>query len=148
MKNTKILLKSSLLFVLPGLIFLLTSCNRQEATTAPPPRVTASRPLVRELIEWDEYTGRLEAVESVEVRARVSGYLQSINFKEGAIVKKGDLLFVIDPRPYKAELDRAEAELKVAKARLELAKNDLARAKKYSLFVLFLRRKPTLDLPT
>ncbi|MCI0453548.1 MAG: efflux RND transporter periplasmic adaptor subunit [Candidatus Dadabacteria bacterium] len=85
---------------------------------------------MRELIEWDEYTGRLEAVESVEVRARVSGYLQSINFKEGAIVKKGNLLFVIDPRPYKAELDRAEAELKVAKARLELAKNDLARAKK------------------
>lgn len=130
MKNTKILLKSSLLFVLSGLIFLPTGCNRQDSTTAPPPRVTVSQPLVRELIEWDEYTGRLEAVESVEVRARVSGYLQSINFKEGAIVKKGDLLFLIDPRPYKAELDRAEAELKVTKARLELARNDLARAKK------------------
>jgi len=85
---------------------------------------------VRELIEGDEYTGRLEAVDSVEVRARVSGYLQSVHFKDGQIVKKGDLLFVIDPRPYQAELDNAEAALKLAKARLKLAQDNLARAKK------------------
>lgn len=66
-------------------------------------------------MEWDEYTGRLEAVETVEVRARVSGYLEKANFKDGSQVKKGDLLFVIDPRPYKAELDRAKAELARAK---------------------------------
>ena len=62
----------------------------------------------REVIEWDEYPGHLEAVEMVEVRARVNGYLQSIHFKDGAEVKKGELLLVIDARPYQAELDRAE----------------------------------------
>jgi multidrug efflux system membrane fusion protein len=84
----------------------------------------------REITEWDEYPGRLDAVEMVEVRARVSGYLQSINFKDGAEVKKGDLLFVIDPRPYQAELDRATADIQQAQSRLELASNDLARAER------------------
>jgi RND family efflux transporter MFP subunit len=72
-------------------------------------------------MEWDEYTARIEATEVVEVRARVSGYLESIHFKDGSIVKKGDLLFTIDPRPYQAGLRRAEGELDVSKARLELA---------------------------
>jgi membrane fusion protein, multidrug efflux system len=131
MKNEKILLSSPLLIILAGLILLLTSCNRQHAPTSPsPPKVTVSQPVVRELIEWDEYTGRLEPVETVEVRARVNGYLDSTHFKEGAIVKKGDLLFVIDPRPYQADLDNAEAALKLARARLELAQNNQARAKK------------------
>lgn len=130
MKSIKILLISPLLIFFSAQVLLSSGCNRQEAPSAPPPpKVTVSQPVVRELIEWDEYTGRLEAVESVEIRARVSGYLQSVHFKEGAIVKKGELLFVIDPRPYHAEFDRAEAALKLAKARLELAKNDLARAK-------------------
>jgi RND family efflux transporter MFP subunit len=75
-----------------------------------------------------EYTGRLEAVESVEVRARVNGYLQSIHFKNGTTVKQGDLLFVIDPRPYQAELERARAELGLANARLERNGKDVARA--------------------
>ncbi len=78
--------------------------------------------------EWDEYQGRIEAVDSVEVRARVNGYLDSVNFKDGDEVKQGDLLFVIDPRPYQAELDRAEAELLQAQTRFELASNDVARA--------------------
>ena len=130
MKNIEILQKGPFIFIFAGLILLINSCKGQEAPPAPPPKVTVSQPLVRELVEWDEYTGRLEAVESVEVRARVSGYLQSVHFEDGQIVKKGDLLFVIDPRPYQAELDQAKAELKLAKARLELAKNDLARAKK------------------
>jgi RND family efflux transporter MFP subunit len=90
--------------------------------------VTVSQPLTREVAEWDDYTGRLEAVESVEVRARVNGYLQSVNFKEGSIVKKGDLLFVVDPRPYQAELQRAKAELALAMVRLERAEKDFARA--------------------
>lgn len=108
---------------------LLAACEGQKPAAPPPPKVTVSKPLEREVMEWDEYTGRLEAVDSVDVRARVSGYLQSIHFTDGQVVKEGDLLFVIDPRPYQAELDRADAELKLAQARLSLAKNDLARAK-------------------
>jgi RND family efflux transporter MFP subunit len=87
-----------------------------------------SQPLSRDVTEWDEYTGRLEAVESVEVRARVNGYLQSIHFKDGSMVKKDDLLFVIDPRPYQAELERAKAEFAIAGARLERTEKDVARA--------------------
>jgi membrane fusion protein, multidrug efflux system len=115
--------------LLVGLIFWLHGCKGQEATTPPPPKVTISQPVARELIEWDEYTGRLEAVDFVEVRAQVSGYLQSIHFKDGGIVKKGDLLFIIDPRPFQAELDSKEAELRLAQARLELARSDLTRVK-------------------
>jgi RND family efflux transporter MFP subunit len=130
MKNMKIFLNNPSLFIIAGLILLVTGCKGEQAPSPPPPKVTVSQPVVREIVEWDEYTGRLEAVESVEVRARVNGYLESIHFQDGQIVKKGDLLFVIDPRPYQAELDRAKAELKLARARLELAINDLARAKK------------------
>lgn len=78
---------------------------------------------------WDEYTAKLEAVASVDIRAQVGGYLKSINFKEGQQVNKGDLLFVIDPRPYEAVLASAEAELEEAKARVELARTNLERAK-------------------
>jgi RND family efflux transporter MFP subunit len=87
-----------------------------------------ARPVSREVVEWDEYMARLQAVEVVEVRARVSGYLQSIHFKDGAFVRKGDLLFTIDPRPYEATLRRAEAEYAVEKARLALAEKKSARA--------------------
>ena len=114
---------------LVGLVFLLAACQQQPAATPPPPpQVTVSQPVAREVIEWDEYTGRLEAVESVEVRARVSGYLQSVHFTAGAVVKKGALLFVIDPRPYQAELDRAKAALEQAMARFERTQKDFARA--------------------
>jgi multidrug efflux system membrane fusion protein len=119
------------LFSLGTVLFFvaLAGCAKQEAPAAiQPPRVTVSHPIVQEIIEWDEYTGRLEATESVEVRARVSGYLQSIHFKDGQLIKKGELLFVIDPRPYQAEVDRLTAELQLAQARLELAKSDYARA--------------------
>jgi RND family efflux transporter MFP subunit len=90
--------------------------------------VTVRQPVVRDVVEWDEYTGRLEAVESVEVRARVSGYLQSVHFTAGATVQKGALLFVIDPRPYQAELNRAQATLAQAIAQHERTQKDLARA--------------------
>jgi RND family efflux transporter MFP subunit len=112
-----------------GLIFLLTACTQPSAPTSssPPPKVTISQPVARDVTEWEEYTGRLEAVQSVEVRARVSGYLQSIHFKDGSVVKKGDLLFVIDPRPYQAELERAKAEVALANAQFERAEKDLAR---------------------
>jgi RND family efflux transporter MFP subunit len=84
----------------------------------------------REVVDWDEYPGRLDAVESVEIRARVNGYLQSAPFKDGAEVNKGDLLFVIDARPYEAEVERARANLNQAQARLELTSNELARAER------------------
>jgi membrane fusion protein, multidrug efflux system len=117
-------------YALSGLLLLMAACAQQQPTAAPPPppKVTVSQPINREVVEWEEYTGRLEAVESVEVRARVNGYLQSIHFKNGATVKQGDLLFVIDPRPYQAELERAKAELGLANARLERTGKDLARA--------------------
>jgi RND family efflux transporter MFP subunit len=132
-KNSLLHRRLALLF-LGGAVLLQAGCKTQQAAPPAPPKVTVSRPVVQEIIEWDEYTGRLEATENVEVRARVNGYLQSIHFKDGAIVKKGDLLFVIDPRPYVAELDRVMAELKLAEARLALAKSDYARAQKLLQF--------------
>ena len=116
---------------LAALGWLAAACNHSKTTPPrPPPAVTANKSAQREVVEWDEYPGRLEAVDMVEVRARVSGYLQSVHFKDGTEVNKGDLLFVIDPRPYQAELDRAAAELKQAESRLELAINELARAER------------------
>lgn len=114
------------------LVCLLAGCSQPtaEPEQAPPPAVSVSRPIQREVAEWDEYTGRFEAVETVEVRARVGGYLEKVNFKDGSLVKKGDLLFVIDPRPYKAALGRARGELARAQARRDLAKNELARAQR------------------
>jgi RND family efflux transporter MFP subunit len=113
-----------------GLVFLLTACRQEQAATPPPPlpMVTVSQPVVRHVVESDDYTGRVEAVESVEIRARVSGYLQSIHFTDGEVVKKGALLFVIDPRPYQAELNRARAALEQAIARHERTQKDYARA--------------------
>lgn len=99
------------------------------APPAPPPAaVKIVQPLSRETTEWDEYTGRVEAINSVDIRARVGGYLDSVNFTAGAKVKKGDLLFQIDPKPLKAQLNYAVAELERAKTKRELAKNDLSRA--------------------
>ncbi|MGR8935845.1 MAG: efflux RND transporter periplasmic adaptor subunit [Gammaproteobacteria bacterium] len=94
----------------------------------PAPKVKIALPVSEQVTVWDEYTGRIEAVEAVEIRARVSGYLEKVNFSAGAKVKKGDLLFVIDPKPFKAQLEFAEAELEQARAKQALAKNDLLRA--------------------
>ncbi len=88
----------------------------------PPPAVTVSYPLERELADYAEFTGQTAAVKSVDVRARVWGYLQSVNFTEGALVKKGDLLFQIDPRPYQALVDQAQA--KIAQDEAQLKHND------------------------
>src|SRR5438874_1773173 len=108
-----------------GLLWLVVGCDHpQPAPAPPPPAVTVSRPLEREVIEWDEYTGRLDPVESVDVRARVSGLIESAPFKEGANVKKGDLLFVIDERPFKADLDSKIADIAKAQAELENATAD------------------------
>jgi multidrug efflux system membrane fusion protein len=87
-----------------------------------------NQPIIRDMVESDAYAGQLEAVESVEIRARVSGYLQSIHVADGEVVQKGALLFVIDPRPYQAELNRAKAQLEQAIARFERTPKDFARA--------------------
>lgn len=94
-----------------------------------PPPVDVAQPLRAEVVDWDEYTGRFEAVDRVELRARVSGYLEAVRFRDGQIVTKGDLLFKIDPRPFQAALARAEADLQAAKADQTRADQELARAR-------------------
>lgn len=104
----------------------------QTAAAAPaaPLPVTTAKPLVKEIVEWDEFTGQFAAVDEVDIRARVSGYLESIHFTDGQMVKEGDLLFVIDPRPFEISLTSSQAALNSAKARVDLAKQQLARAGK------------------
>ena len=100
-----------------------------EPTALPPPIVTASRPIVREVADFADFTGRIEAESSVDIRARVSGYLIKMPFVEGAEVKAGELLFEIDPRPYQAQVDEAKAQVAMKKATLKLAIADNSRAK-------------------
>ncbi len=107
----------------------LSGCNDKDTATAgPPPPVTVARPLQKTITEWDEYTGRFVAVETVEVRARVSGFIDSVHVNEGQIVQKGDLLFVIDQRPFKIAVDQAKGDLERAQAKLEIATLDVNRA--------------------
>lgn len=120
---------ASLLFLSSVLSACGTSAS-PEAGAPGPMEVSVATVIEREISEWDEYTGRLEAVETVEIRPQVSGYLQQVNFKEGREVKKGDVLFVIDPRPYQAEFDRAQAEAERARTAATLAEADLVRAEK------------------
>jgi RND family efflux transporter MFP subunit len=113
--------------VLALLVALVSACAPQAAPAPQAPQVSVAEVLQRDVSDWDEFTGRTEAIQSVEVRPRVSGYIERVAFAEGSTVQKGDLLFVIDPRPYRAELDKAEAELVRAQANAELARNEVAR---------------------
>ena len=110
----------------------LTSCHKSEAPGGamqfPPTGVTVANPTQQQVQEWDEFTGRIDAAESVEIRPRVSGYIDKIHFKSGQLVKKGDLLVTIDPRPFQALLDRADAEVQRAKTKLDLTKMEIDRA--------------------
>jgi multidrug efflux system membrane fusion protein len=116
----------ALAFLIP-----LGGCHRKAPNASPPPpKVTVTPALEREITEWNEYIGRTDAVESVEIRARVSGYLTSVDFTPGSLVKKGDLLFTIDDRPYRADLARAEGQLQQARAQQKLAESDFERARK------------------
>src|SRR5215472_7308790 len=94
---------------------------------APPPPVTVAQPVKRTVTDWDEFTGRFDAVEEVQVRARVGGYVTSVEFKDGDMVHKGDLLYVIDSRPFEAVAAQADGQLADARAKTELAKRDLDR---------------------
>ncbi len=106
-------------------LLVMAGCSPPKPVVAPAPKVTVSHPQTTTVTNWDEYPGHVEAVEMVEVRPRVSGYLESIHFQDGSEVKAGQLLFVIDPKPYQADLDRAEAQRKQAETKLDLARNDL-----------------------
>ena len=99
-----------------------------QAPGGPPPAVTVAKPIVKEFTEIDQYTGRFAPVSFVDVRARASGYLAKVNFNDGDMVKAGDVLFVIDQRPYKAALDQAKASQAAAQARVDFSKTDLERA--------------------
>lgn len=113
----------------PTIIFAL-SCSSQPPAPPPPPAVTVAEVPERDITDWDEFTGRLEAVDAVEIRPRVSGSIQRVGFDEGNSVKKGQLLFEIDPRPYQAELARANAELERARTGATLAASEVTRARK------------------
>jgi RND family efflux transporter MFP subunit len=120
-----------------GLALLLASagCDSPQPTQAKAPSgerrpaVSVSQPLQRQVVEWDEYTGRFDAVETVEMRARVSGYLSTVHFKDGQRVKQGDLLYEIDPRPFELSLGQARAELLQAQTKVDNANLDVVRGK-------------------
>ena len=112
-------------------IALAAGCSSHAAPNAgmpPPPEVSVATVLTKPVHAWDEFTGRVTAVQSVDLRPRVSGYVQRVAFREGQDVRKGDLLFVIDPRPYRATLDRALADLERARSEARLAQSQDARA--------------------
>lgn len=121
------------LAILPALVAAaaLTGCGDtpSAAATPPLPQVTVAEPVVKTIIDWDGYIGQFEAVERVEVRPRVSGYLVEVHFEEGQLVDKGQRLFTIDPRPFEAAVDEARGREAAATARLENARSELERAR-------------------
>lgn len=120
-----------LLAMLLAIVVSQTGCGKPDASTGSPPTsptVTVARPLVLPIVEWDEYIGRLDAIDSVEIRSRVSGYLESTHFDEGQMVGRGDLLAVIDARPFEAKLGAAKAMEREADARLIEARSKLKQA--------------------
>jgi len=113
-------------------LIVLAGCDQSQPQAAPKapvaaPTVSVSKPLQRDIVEWDEYTGRFDAVETVEIRARISGYLNDVRFTDGNLVKQGDVLFAIDPRPFERALEQAKAELFAANTKVENANLDVAR---------------------
>ncbi|AGA31507.1 efflux RND transporter periplasmic adaptor subunit [Singulisphaera acidiphila] len=115
----------------------VAGCQRHPTAVAPPqpPVIPVSRPVEREVTEYADFTGQTDAVQAVDIRPRVTGYLVKMLFKEGADVKAGDTLFVIDPRPYKAQLDQAEGQVNLYQAQLKLAKIVFARDQAINLRV-------------
>jgi membrane fusion protein, multidrug efflux system len=127
-KSSRRSLKPACWIAVAGCI-LSAGCKQSTLAPAPPPPpVTVATPIHKEIVEWDEYTGRTEAIESVQIRPRVSGYIDQITFKEGQLVKPGDVLFVIDQRPYRNILDQDKANLQRADAQRQLKVANFARA--------------------
>jgi RND family efflux transporter MFP subunit len=113
---------------LPLAALLLSGCSTEHKARPVPQVVVVSKPVAQEVTDVDTYTGRFEAIDTVDIRARVGGYLQTIAFKDGALVKKGDLLFVIDPRPYQAAVAECEGALAKARSQLKLSEQEFERA--------------------
>jgi multidrug efflux system membrane fusion protein len=109
---------------------VLSACGGGGPPEFPPPDVSVAPVVKRSITEWDDYTGRIEAVDAVEIRPRVAGYLADVHFREGALVEKGALLFTIDDREYRAAVDAARADVVRAEARVEVARQELDRAAK------------------
>ncbi|WP_233222329.1 efflux RND transporter periplasmic adaptor subunit [Allosphingosinicella deserti] len=109
----------------------LAGCSKGEAEAPPPPvmPVTVATPIVQEVLDWDDFVGRFEAIENVEVRPRATGYLQAVHFRDGQFVRKGQLLFTIDPRQSQAALAQSQAQLARAQATLANARTELARSR-------------------
>jgi len=106
----------------------VAGCDRKAPAQPPPPAaVTVARPISREVIDWDEYTGYLAPVEIVDLRARVGGFVEKAEFQEGQAVEEGQVLFEIDPKPYQAELDKAVAQVGQAEAQAENAATEFTR---------------------
>jgi len=111
--------------------FALTGCGekpQQAAAASAPPPVTVAQPTKRTVTDWDQFTGRFQAVEEVQVRARVGGFVTNVEFRDGAFVNAGDLLYVIDPRPFEAVALQSDGQLSDARAKAELARRELDRA--------------------
>src|ERR1700678_974512 len=121
--------RSAAALVSAAAFLALTGCGQgqQQGGAPPPASVAAAKPVQRTVVDQDEYVGRFVAVDSVEVRSRVSGYLSQIHFTDGQMVKKGDLLFVIDHRPFQIALDQMRANLAQSRANLAFTEADLAR---------------------
>jgi RND family efflux transporter MFP subunit len=117
-----------LTLLLPGLLLAACGQGAPQQAAPPPPAVTVAKPVKQTVTDYDEYVGRFLAVDMVEIRARVSGYLEKVRFKDGQIVKQGDPLFSIDRRPFEATAAQARANLAQARANLAFATSDLARA--------------------
>jgi len=105
----------------------LTACAAKTPPPSPPPTVTVATPLSMDVVDWDDFLGQFVAVDSVDIRPRVSGYLQQVAFKDGDMVRASQLLFVIDPRPYQAVLDQAKGQQAHAEAALVNARAEAAR---------------------
>jgi RND family efflux transporter MFP subunit len=120
----------TLVFLLASALAGCSDSQNKGATAPPPPAVTVAAPVQRTVVDQDEYVGRFVPVDMVEVRARVSGYLESVHFKDGQMVKQGDLLFTIDKRPFQITLDQARANLAQARSNQTYAEADLARGER------------------
>ena len=134
--STKIILSTVLLLAIGGGVFVATRLGEKAKAAAvanatpPPVSVSVAPALEMSVTEWDEFSGRIQAIDRVEIRPQVSGLIDSVHFEDGQLVKKGDLLFTIDPRPFQAELARAEAVLAGAQAKVALAQTNLDRNKR------------------
>ncbi len=111
---------------------IVAACDKppeKARAAAPPPPVTVANPVAKQVTEWDEFTGRFEASKQVEIRSRVSGLLELVNFRDGEFVKKGVLLYVLDRRPFEVTVEQVKAQIEEARAKLKLAESDLERAR-------------------